>query len=116
MNKLTISELKELMRANKEALRNINVSFQSIQGKQHFSTLAEMGTFVLSIESKFEDAVLWSYRLKNSPLFYNFNSNEDFILNSDNLAGIQINLGGYKMSEAQLKMMAKIQTLKTKRK
>jgi uncharacterized protein YigE (DUF2233 family) len=113
MNSLTFSELKMWLVENKEHLKGKTVRISTARGSAPFNTLKSLGEHILSIESTYTSAKIYSYST-NGVTFRNFSDDANEITNTE-IKTIEITIGGG-MTSQQIMNLAKIKTLKIKNK
>ena len=97
MNSMTISELKNWLKANKSVISN--------------KSLKAFGEFILSIETQCSSASIYSYST-NGVTFSSLD--KDFsVLENESVKAIQFTFGGM-LNEKQIQNIASLKTLRSK--
>ena len=111
MNSMTISELKNWLKANKSVISNKSLKVQTPFVSQSFNTLKAFGEFILSIETQCSSASIYSYSTDG----VTFSSlDKDFsVLENESVKAIQFTFGGM-LNEKQIQNIASLKTLRSK--
>ena len=92
MKTITFKELKSWLCENKAHLKGKNVRVSTAKGSSPFNTLKSLGEHILSLETRYETAKIYSYST-NGITFRNFSDDANEISNPE-IKSIEITIGG----------------------